>query len=115
MFSSSNSGEIMILNEYSKILQEHEQEIVNGKSSLEFLTEWLKQVLLRRPKTNIEKILHTEIALCKNKLGDYLLVAKSDSGRVLTKTLFEFSKSFERHVLRKWLENKSPKDFKKHI
>lgn len=113
MYGSCHTGEVMILNEFAKILQQHEQEIVNGKSSLMFLTEWLEIILSKRPKTNIEKILHTEIALCKNKLGDCLLVAKSESGRVLTKTLFEFSKSFERHVLRKWLENKTPSDFNK--
>ena len=40
-----------------------------------------------------------------------MLVAKSESGRVLTNALYEFSKSFDRHILRKWLENKSPADF----
>lgn len=59
MFGSSDTSKIMILNEFSKILQENEQEIVKGKSSLTFLSEWLKDVLSRRPKTNIEKILHT--------------------------------------------------------
>ena len=51
----------MILSEFSKILQQHEQDIVNGKTSLEFLTEWFKDVLSKRPKTNAEKIIHTEI------------------------------------------------------
>lgn len=101
----------MILSEFSKILQQHEQDIVNGKTSLEFLTEWIKDVLSKRPKTNAEKIIHTEIALCKNNLGDFMLVGKSDSGRVLTNALYEFSKSFDRHVLRKWLQDKQATDF----
>ena len=82
----------MILNEISKILQQHENDIIEGKSSLEFLMEWIREVLSNRPKTNVEKIIHTEIALCQNNLGDYFLVAKSDSGRVLTDSLYEFSK-----------------------
>lgn len=101
----------MILNEFSKLLIKHEQDIVNGKTTLAFLTEWLKDILSKKPKTNVEKIIHTEIALFKNKVGDCLLVAKSESGRVLTKSLFEFSKSFERQVLRKWLQDKLATDF----
>ncbi|MBR1753642.1 hypothetical protein IJ732_02290 [bacterium] len=105
----------MIVNEFSKLLQEHEQDIVSGKTAIEFLSQWLKDVLLKRPKTNTEKIIHSEIALCENKVGDFLLVAKSESGRVLTHSLYEFSKSFERHVLRKWLENKYPADFNDNV
>ena len=101
----------MILSEFSKVLQDHEQDIVKGKSSLDFLMEWIKNILSKRPKTNVEKIIHTEIALCENKTGDFLLVAKSDSGRVLTKTLYEFCESFDRHVMRKWLQNKQATDF----
>lgn len=101
----------MILNEFSKILQQHEKDIVKGRTSLEFLMEWINNILSKYPKTNVEKIIHKEIALCKNNLGDFMLVAKSDSGRVLTHSLYEFSKSFDRHVLRKWLQDKTATDF----
>jgi hypothetical protein len=101
----------MIINEFSKILNDNEQEIINGKTSLEFLMEWIKEILYKKPKTNIEKIIHTEIALCENKLGDYFLVAKSESGRILTSSLYEFCKTFDRHILRKWLQDKQATDF----
>lgn len=101
----------MILAEFSKFLQENEQEIINKKSCVSLLGTWLKPILERKPKTNVEKIIHTEITLAKNKVGDYLLVAKSDSGRVLTNALYNFALSYEQHVLNKWLQDKKASDF----
>ena len=101
----------MILTEFSKTLQQRESDIINGTSVLELLVEWIKEILSRKPKTQVEKIIHAEIALCQNKLGDFFLVAKSQSGRVLTNSLYEFSKSFDRHVLRKWLHDRHATDF----
>lgn len=101
----------MILNEFSKYLQENEQEIIEKKSCTKLLGLWIKSKLEKKPKTNIEKIIHAEIALAKNKAGDYLLVAKSESGRTLTNALYNFALSYEQHVLNKWLADKKPKDF----
>lgn len=103
----------MIITELSKYLQEHEQEIIDKKSCTSLLGGWVKAILERKPKNNVEKIIHTEIALAKNKAGDYLLVAKSESGRTLTNALYNFALSYEQHVLKKWLEDKKPDDFKK--
>ena len=102
----------MILTEFSKFLQEHENEIIEKKSSISLLGQWIKSVLERKPKTNVEKIIHTEITLAKNKAGDYLLVAKSESGRTLTNALYNFSLSYEQHIMTKWLQDKKPSDFK---
>lgn len=101
----------MILTEFSKYLQSKEQEIVDKKSCTSLLGQWIKSVLEKKPKTNIEKIIHTEITLAKNKVGDYLLIAKSESGRTLTKALYNFALSYEQHVLKKWLQDKKPADF----
>lgn len=101
----------MILAEFSKFLQSKEQEIIEKKSCTSLLGQWIKYVLENKPKTNVEKIIHTEITLAKNKAGDYLLVAKSESGRTLTKALYNFALSYEQHVLKKWLQDKQPKDF----
>jgi len=105
--------ENMILTEFSKYLQENEQEIIEKKSCTSLLGAWVKSVLERKPKNNVDKIIHTEIALAKNKAGDYLLVAKSESGRTLTNALYNFALSYEQHVLKKWLVDKTPEDFKK--
>lgn len=103
----------MILTEFAKYLQEREQEIIEKKSCTNLLGQWIRSVLERKPKTNVEKIIHTEITLAKNKIGDYLLVAKSESGRTLTNALYNFALSYEQHVLKKWLQDKKPQDFKK--
>lgn len=102
----------MILSEFSKYLQDNEQKIIEKKSCTSLLGVWIKSVLEKHPKTNVEKIIHQEITLAKNKAGDYLLVAKSESGRVLTNALYNFALSYEQHVLKKWLEDKKPNDFK---
>lgn len=101
----------MILNEFSKFLQEKEQEIIDKKSCTNLLGSWIKSILEKKPKTNVEKILHTEITLAKNKVGDYLLIAKSESGRTLTNALYNFALSYEQHILKKWLQDKKPSDF----
>lgn len=101
----------MILNEFAKFLQEREQEIIEKKSCTSILVAWIKSVLEKKPKTNVEKIIHAEITLAKNKAGDYLLVANSESGRTLTNSLYNFALSYEQYVLNKWLQDKKPKDF----
>lgn len=101
----------MILKEFSKFLQESEQEIVEKKSCTRLLSIWIKTILEKNPKTNVEKIIHAEITLAKNQVGDYLLVAKSESGRTLTNALYNFALSYEQHVMKKWLQDKQPIDF----
>lgn len=103
----------MILAEFSKYLQDNEKDIIEKKSAISMLGQWIKFVLENNPKTNVEKIIHTEITLAKNNVGDYLLVAKSESGRILTNALYNFALSYEQHVLQKWLQDKNPKDFTK--
>lgn len=101
----------MILSEFSKFLQENEKDIVNKKSCVSLLGLWIKSVLEKKPKTNVQRVIHAEIALAKNKVGDYLLVAKSESGRTLTEALYNFALSYEQHVMQKWLQDKKPDDF----
>ena len=45
----------MILTEISKYLQEHEDEIKSGKSTLSLVTEKLIEILKKQPKNNVEK------------------------------------------------------------
>lgn len=101
----------MILSEFAKFLQDNEQLVIEKKSCTSLLMAWIKSVLEKNPKTNVEKIIHAEISLAKNQAGDYLLVAKSESGRTLTNALYNFALSYEQHVLKKWLQDKKPGDF----
>ena len=87
----------MIISEFAKYLQEHNDKLLTRKTTpLKLLHEWLKQVINKNPKTNIDKIVHREILYCENQNGDYLIVGKSDSGRVLVSALIKFAKTYTR-------------------
>ncbi|MBR2525511.1 hypothetical protein IKE67_03495 [bacterium] len=101
----------MILAEFSKFLQERNDEIIKNKSTCHLLCVWIKSILEKKPKTNVEKIIHAEIACAKNECGEFLLVAKSPSGQKLTNALYNFALSYEQHLMRKWLEDKNSNHF----
>lgn len=95
----------MIIAEFSKYLQEHNDELMMRKTTpLKLLHEWLKSVINKNPKNNIDKIVHKEILYCENENGDYLIVGKSDSGRVLVSALIKFAKSYDNYNHAKWIE-----------
>ena len=104
----------MILREFSKYLQEHNEDIVQNKiTTTKLLCEWVKFVIYKNPKNNVDKIVHREIMLAENPSGDFLIVGKSESGRVLVNALYNFALSYEQYILNKWLIDKKPKDFEK--
>lgn len=95
----------MIISEFAKYLQEHNDDLLTHKTTpLKLLYKWLKTVINKNSKTNIDKIVHKEILYCENKNGDYLIVGKSDSGRVLVSALIKFAKSYENYNHAKWIE-----------
>lgn len=95
----------MIIAEFAKYLQEHKEELLTRKTTpLMLLHEWLRTVINKNPKNNIDKIIHKEVLYCENRNGDYLIVGKSDSGRVLVSALIKFTKSYENYNHIKWLE-----------
>lgn len=94
----------MIITEYAKFLQEHDQELLTRKTTaLKLLHKWLRTVINKNPKNNIDKIVHKEILYCENPNGDYVIIGKSDSGRVLVSALIKFAKSYENYSHAKWL------------
>ncbi len=95
----------MILSEFAKFLQEHNDELLTRKTTpMKLLHEWLKTVINKNPKNNIDKVVHKEIMYCENPQGDYLIVGKSDSGRVLVSALIKFAQSYENYNHAKWME-----------
>lgn len=95
----------MILAEFSKYLQEHNEILLTRQTTpMILLHEWLRTVINKNPKNNIDKIVHKEILYCENANGDYLIVGKSDSGRILVSALIKFAKSYENYNNAKWLE-----------
>lgn len=104
----------MILTAFSKFLQENKAKIIEQKSCTSLLFQWVKEILDKSPVSNVEKVIHAEIALAKNRVGDYLLIAKSESGRTLTNSLYNFALSYEHYLLNQWLLDKKASDFKKN-
>lgn len=95
----------MIISEFAKYLQAHNDDLLTRKTTpMKLLHEWLRAVINKNPKNNIDKIVHKEILYCENGNGDYLIVGKSDSGRVLVSALVKFAKSYDNYNHAKWME-----------
>lgn len=104
----------MILHEFSQYLQERNQDIISNKTTTtKLLCEWIKFVINKNPKKHVDKIVHKEIMLAQNKSGDFFIVGKSESGRVLVNALYNFALSYEHYIMSKWLIDKNPEDFNK--
>lgn len=102
----------MIITEFSKYLQQHNDELIQNKTTAQkLLCQWIREVIYKSPKNNVEKIIHCEIMLAENKAGDFLIVGKSDSGRVLINALNNFALSYENYIMSKWLSDKKPHHF----
>lgn len=104
----------MILNEFSKYIQSRNADIIENKATgTKILCDWIELVINKNPKNHVDKIVHKEIMLAKNKSGDFVIVGKSESGRVLVNALYNYALSYEQYILNKWLENKKAGDFTK--
>lgn len=104
----------MILSEFSKYIQSRNEDIVSNKATgTKILCNWIELVINKNPKNNVDKIVHKEIMLAKNKSNDFLIVGKSESGRVLVNALYNYALSYEHYILNKWLTDKNATDFNK--
>ena len=82
----------MIIKEFSQYLLKN----YNGeKKTVELLSVWIKEKIENPPKNLVDKVIQAEIYLAKNKNGEFFLIGKSDSGRILINALFNFALSFE--------------------
>ena len=98
----------MIIKSFSEYIKTYNSEI----PSLLLLTRWLKEKLSKNPENNVERIIHNEIGILKNKRGVFLLIGKTKSGKVLLEALNEFSLSYDQHKFSKWIHNVKASDFK---
>ena len=104
----------MILNEFSKYIQSRNADIIENKATgTKILCDWIELVINKNPKNHVDKIVHKEIMLAENPLGDFFIVGKSESGRVLVNALYNFALSYEHYIMSKWLLDKKPEDFSK--
>lgn len=80
----------MILSEFSKILKR-----IKTKKYVSLLTLWLKKRISTPAKTKIDKIIQSECWYAKNNNGDFLIIPKSQTGRNLTQSLYNYIQSVE--------------------
>lgn len=103
----------MILKEFSTYIQNRKDDITSGETTAtKILCDWIKFVITKNPKGHVDKIVHTEIMLAENEIGDYFIVGKSESGRVLVNALYNFALSYEHYVMQQWINNQKPQNFK---
>ena len=97
----------MILKEFAEFLQENE-----NKSSVSLLYIWLKVKIETPAKSNVDRILQKEIYIAKNKVGNFLFIGKSSSGRRLMESLYNFALSFEQQKMARWIHKQKANNFK---
>lgn len=98
----------MIIKAFSDYLKTFNSEI----PSILLLTRWLKENLSKNPENNVERIIHNEIGILKNKRGVFLLVGKTQSGKILLESLHEYALSYDGHKFSKWVHDLKASDFK---
>jgi hypothetical protein len=98
----------MILKEFSEYLQKNKEQ-----SSVKLLYKWLKEKLEVLPTSNVDKIIKTELYTAENEYGDFLIIAKRESGRKLMQALYNFALSFEHQKVAREVHNTKPSDFNK--
>lgn len=99
----------MIIKEFSDFLKQNEQ-----KPSVSLLYFWLKTKIENPAKSNVDRILQKEIYIAKNKIGNFLFIGKSPSGRNLLESLYNFALSFEQQKMARWIHNQKANNFKKY-
>ena len=97
----------MILKEFSEYLKQNQD-----KSAVKLLYKWLKERLEVLPVTNVDKVLKSELYTAQNEYGDFLIIAKRESGRKLMQSLYNFALSFENLKVARAVHNSKPSDFK---
>ena len=95
----------MILSKFSKVLRKSKT-----KKYVSLLSLWLKKRISKPAKTTTDKIIQKECWFAKNKKGDFIIIPKSETGRNLTLSLYNYIQSVENVDISRFLhENKNKK------
>lgn len=97
-----------------KAFATHLQSLENDEPSIASLSTWVKKILESKPENNVERIIHHEIELSKNNLGVFVLIGKSESGRILIDSLYNFALSYDQQRFSRWVHSSKPSDFNKN-
>lgn len=99
----------MILEAFGKHLQSAPN---RGRKPETVLFEWLTQALLEPPAPDdtIGKVLHAEIAMLDCN-GFPAFEGRSDTGRTLLASLYQYCRSFDHWQFSRWLHERQASDF----
>lgn len=97
----------MILQAFSKYLQEYAANL----PSYIILTRWLTEKLKKNPETTIDKIIHAELTLIQDENGLDAVVGTTKSGQKLLQNLLSYTESYDRQKFSRWLKQQDPSDF----
>jgi len=99
----------MIISAFAEYLKTFNSDI----PSVVILSRWLKSKLMKEPENNVERVIHSEICLAQSKLGVFMLVGKTPTGKILLESLYNFALSYEQHKFSKWVHDLKPGDFQR--
>lgn len=116
----------MILEAFSKYLQEADPAL----SSTEVLARWLWEKLSLPAESNVDRVIHCEIRVCRADLpnsepcqllvphpddaedvADYIYCGSSESGARLLNSLHEYCLSYEAQKWARWVHQLKATDF----
>lgn len=121
----------MILEAFSKYLHEADA----GISSTDVLARWLWETLSVPPQSNVDRVIHTEIVICRAEASEkkttacellipnsetekpnefdvaYVFRGTSKSGSRLLNSLKEYCLSYEQQKWARWVHNLKASDF----
>ncbi|OGI02027.1 MAG: hypothetical protein A2Y25_04005 [Candidatus Melainabacteria bacterium GWF2_37_15] len=98
----------MIIKEFSKYIQNFSADI----PAVILLSRWMRERISKTHEDNVDRVMQKEIALLRNKRGFFLMFGRSDSGRKLLESLYEFALSYDNHKFSKWVHKLKASDFK---
>jgi hypothetical protein len=94
-------------------------------SATDVLAQWLWKRLSAPPLTNVDRVLHCEMAICevnenarvsgKRKSTTYVFRGTSTSGKRLLKSLYEYCQSFEQQRWARWVHTLKASDFSERL
>ena len=109
----------MILESFSQVL--HQQWHPKSSPAHHVLTHWLLSYLLSGPEADtrlpdepvdlIHRVLETELCVIEAKGRPPVIVARSQTGQILLKSLYQYCESYEQWMFRRWLHQASADEF----
>lgn len=100
----------MIIKAFATYLQSFDKKGTD-KTPLALLYQWLTEILSQSADDNVKRVIHEEIMIEKNNIGMFAIHAKSNSGKKLLESLYNFALSYEHQKFTRWVHKINADDF----